>query len=120
LFTPVSFNENGFSGENALNEKRIQEVIEIEKQASEAYNKAVKDAERIPSQAEKDARGLVEKARAEAEAEAAELLAKSHPQDECDRILADAEKGIEHGETLAKRHHDRAVTYVISRVLGRE
>jgi vacuolar-type H+-ATPase subunit H len=103
-----------------LNEKRIQEVIEIEKQASDAYNKAVKDAEHIPTQAEKDARGLVEKARSEAESEAAELLAKAQPKEESDRILADAEKGIQHAETCAKRHHDRAVTYVISRVLGRE
>jgi len=103
-----------------LNEKRIQEVIEIEKQASDAYNKAVKDAERIPAQAEKDAKSLLEKARSEGETEAAELLAKSHPKEECDRILADAEKQIQHAETCAKRHHDRAVTYVISRVLGRE
>jgi len=120
LFLPASFIELPISGENALNEKRIQEVIEIEKQAADAYNKAVKDAERIPTLAEKDAKGLIEKANAEADAEAQEILAKAHPAEECDRILADTEKGIQHAETCAKRNHDRAVTYVISRVLVRE
>jgi vacuolar-type H+-ATPase subunit H len=115
-----SFNELLISGECALNEKRIQEVIEIEKQAAEAYNKAVKEAERIPAQADKDAKALVEKAHAEADTEAGELLAQSHPQEECDRILADMDKQVQNGETLAKRNLDRAVTYVISRVLGQE
>lgn len=103
-----------------MNEKRIQEVIEIEKQADEVYLKAVKDAERIPLQAEKEAKALVEKSRAEAEKEAQDLIENSQPKEECDRILADVEKQIQHNETLAKRNFDRAVTYVISRVLGRE
>ena len=103
-----------------MNEKRIQEVIEIEKQAAEAYNKAVKEAERIPAQAEKEGKANIEKAHTEADAEAGELLAKSHPQEECDRILAEMDKQVQHGETLAKRNLDRAVTYVISRVLGQE
>jgi vacuolar-type H+-ATPase subunit H len=103
-----------------LNEKRIQEVIEIEKQADEVYVKAVKEAEHIPQLAEKEAKALVEKSRAEAENEAQQLLANSQPKEECDRILADVEQQIQHSETMAKRNFDRAVTYVISRVLGRE
>ncbi len=103
-----------------MNEKRIEEVIAIEKQASEVYNKAVKDADRIPVQAEKEAKGIIDKARAEAETEAQEILANSQPRAECDKILTDAENQIEHNEAAAKRHFDRAVTYVISRVLGRE
>lgn len=103
-----------------MNEKRIEEVIAIEKQAGEAYNKAVKDADRIPLQAEKEAKTLVEKARTEAEAEAQQMLANSQPKDECDNILADAEKQIKHNDAVAKQNFDRAVTYVISRVLGRE
>ena len=103
-----------------MNEKKIQAVIEIEQQASEVYNKAVKDADRIPVQAEKDAKSIVEKARAEAEAEAQEMLANCQPKAECDKILADAENQIKHNEATAKHNFDRAVTYVISRVLGRE
>jgi len=103
-----------------LNEKRIEEVIAIEKHASEVYNKAVKDADRIPVQAEKEAKSIVEKARAEAEAEAQEMLANCQPTTECDKILADAENQIKHNEAAAKHNFDRAVTYVISRVLGRE
>jgi vacuolar-type H+-ATPase subunit H len=117
---PGIVQHNWSSGECALNEKRIQEVIEIEKQAGEAYNKAVKEADHIPAQADKEAKALIEKSRAEADAEAQEILTKSEPKEECDRIMAEAEKQIEHNQTLAKRNHDRAVTYVISRVLGRE
>ncbi len=103
-----------------MNEKRIQEVIEIEKQAGEVYRKAVNEAERIPVQAEKEARELVEKSRLEAEEEARQILAKAQPEEECESILASTEKQIHHNETLAKQNFDRAVTYVISRVLGRE
>jgi vacuolar-type H+-ATPase subunit H len=116
----ASFTEHWSSGENALNEKRIQEVIEIEKQADEVYKKAVNEAARIPQHAEDEAKALVEKARAEAEKEAQEILAKAQPREECDQILADAEKQIHHSETLAKHNLNRAVVYVISRVLGRE
>lgn len=103
-----------------MNEKRIQEVIEIEKQADEIYNKAVSEAERIPQQAEQEAKTVIEKARLEAGKEAHEILANAEAKDECDRILVEAEKNIKHNQTLAKRNFDRAVTYVISRVLGRE
>jgi vacuolar-type H+-ATPase subunit H len=103
-----------------LNEKRIQEVIAIEKQADEVYAKAVKKAEQVPLQAEKEAKEIIEKTRGDAEKEAQDLIANAHPKEECEHILEDAEKQIHHNETLAKRHLDRAVTYVISRVLGRE
>ena len=103
-----------------MNEKRIQDVIEIEKQADEIYNKAVSEAERIPQQAEQEAKAIVEKARHDAEKDAREILANAEAKKDCDRILAEAEENIKHSQTLATRNFDRAVTYVISRVLGRE
>lgn len=103
-----------------MNEKRIQEVIDIEKQADEIYDKAVSEAQRIPLQAEKEAKEIIEKAKLEAEKEAQQILASAEAKDECNKILSETEKEIEHSQAMAKRNFDRAVTYVISRVVGRE
>ena len=103
-----------------MNENRIQDVIQIEKQADEIYNKAVHEAERIPQQAEQEAKVIIEKAKVEAEKEAQAILANAQAKEECEKILVDANESIQHNQTLAKRNFDRAVTYVISRVLGRE
>lgn len=103
-----------------MNEKRIQEVIEIEKQADDIYIQAVNEAARIPQQAEQEAKELVEKARHEAEKEAHAILASAEAKEECNRILAQVEETNARSQKLAKQNLNRAITYVISRVLGRE
>lgn len=103
-----------------MNEKRIQEVIDIEKQADAIFNQAVNEADRIPRQAELEAKALIENVRAEAEKEAKKILANAEAKDECNKIMDKAEAEIQHSQTLAKRNFDRSVTYVISRVLGRD
>jgi vacuolar-type H+-ATPase subunit H len=102
-----------------LNEKRIQEVVKIEKQADEIFSKAVSEAERIPLLAEQETKSLIENGRSQAEKEAKVLIESSQTIDETNRILSDAESKIEHNATLAKRNIERATTYVISRVVGR-
>ena len=102
-----------------MNEKRIQEVVKIEKQADEIYAKAVSEAERIPLLAEQETKSLIENSRTQAEKEAKILLESSQTNDETNRILSDAGSKIEHNTTLAKRNIERATTYVISRVVGR-
>jgi vacuolar-type H+-ATPase subunit H len=114
-----TFNEN-LQEKSALNEKKIQEVIEIEKQADAIFNQAVSEADRIPHQAEIEAKALIEKARSDAEKEAKEILANAEAKDECEKILAQAQENIQHGQTTAKQNFDRSVTFVISRVLGRD
>ena len=102
-----------------MNEKRIQEVVKIEKQADEIYSKAVSEAERIPLLAEQETKTLIENGRSQAEKEAKVLIESSQTNDETNRILRDAESKIEQNSTLAKRNFERATTYVISRVVGR-
>ncbi|MBA3073575.1 MAG: hypothetical protein FP831_08260 [Anaerolineae bacterium] len=102
-----------------MNEKRIQEVVKIEKQADEIFSKAVSEAERIPLLAEQETKSLIENGRSQAEKEAKVLIESSQTIDETNRILSDAESKIEHNATLAKRNIERATTYVISRVVGR-
>lgn len=102
-----------------MNEKRIQEVVKIEKQADEIFTKAVAEAERIPLLAEQETKALIESGHLMAEKEAKVLLESSLTDDETNRILREAESKIEHNTALAKRNIERATTYVISRVVGR-
>ncbi len=103
-----------------MNEKRIQQVLEIEKQARAAYEEAIKKAKEMPAQAEQDALLIVEKARTEAEAQAKQMLEKAQSGEESARILSQTEENIRHAETVANRNFDRAVSFVLSRVAGKE
>ena len=47
--------------------KNIEQVIEIEKQAQAVSQAAMRDAEKLPAQAQEEARSLLEKTRKEAE-----------------------------------------------------
>jgi vacuolar-type H+-ATPase subunit H len=102
-----------------LNEKRIQEVVKIEKQADEILAKAVAEAERIPMLAEQETKALIENGCSQAEKEAKVLLESSLSNDETNKILREAESTNDHNATLAKRNFERATTYVVSRVVGR-
>jgi vacuolar-type H+-ATPase subunit H len=103
-----------------LNEKRIQQVLEIEKQAQAIYEQAISEAEQLPLLAEKEVQLLIEKARADATEEARQMIARAQSQDESAQILADADEKVRRTETLAAGNLDRAVAYVLARVIGRE
>jgi vacuolar-type H+-ATPase subunit H len=107
-------------GENGLNEKRIQQVLEIEKQAQAIHDKAVAEAERLPAQAEQEALAMVEKARADAQAEARALIAKAQAKEEVEAILVDANSKIQRIDVSAQANLSRAVSYVLNRVVGKE
>jgi vacuolar-type H+-ATPase subunit H len=103
-----------------LNEQRIQQVLEIEKQAQEIHQAALHDAKELQKQAEQEAQTLTEKTRAEAQDEAKQLASDRQADDECARILAASEDKSRELETLAAQHFDRAVDYVLNRLMGRE
>ena len=103
-----------------MNEQRIRQVLEIEKQAQVIHEAAVRDAEQLQKQAEQEAQTLIEKARAEAQEEAQRLASDRQASDECARILAESEEKSHQLETLAAQHFDRAVDYVLNRLIGRE
>ena len=103
-----------------MNEKRIQQVLEIEKKAEEIRAKAAAEAEQIPVRAEQEAQDLIDKARASAEEEARQLVARAKAEQESNSILADAGENIRRTDTTAKTNFDRAVAYVLNRVVGRE
>jgi vacuolar-type H+-ATPase subunit H len=107
-------------GENGLNEQRIQQVLEIENQAQAIHEAAIHDAEQLQKQAEQEAKTIIEKAQAEAQEEAQRLASDRQASDECARILAESEDKSRQLETLAAQHFDRAVDYVLDRLMGKK
>ena len=102
-----------------MNEKHIQQVLEIEKQAQELHDAAVKEAQQLPVLAEQEAQALIEKAKAEAQQQAREMVAQVKADEESARILSEVEEKNKKFEALAKGNSDRAVNYVLERVIGR-
>ena len=106
-------------GEN-VNDKRVQQVLEIEQKAIQIRDEIIRGAEELPAQAEKEAQALIEKARTDAEKEAQRLLTDAKCEEECADIMSEAEKKVRRIETLALGHFDRAVAFVLARSVGRE
>ncbi len=102
-----------------MNEKRIEQVMQIESQAEQILDAAKQDAARLPLQAEREAQDLLVQARAEAQAEAERMLAQAASQNETAQIAADAERRIHDSEEVGTRNMDRAVDYVLTKVLGK-
>jgi vacuolar-type H+-ATPase subunit H len=103
-----------------MKEDRIQQVLEIENQAREIHEAAVREAEQLIKQADQEAQDLIEKANTDAQEEARRLVANAQAKEEIERILSEAEDKVKHSKDLAKGNLDRAVGYVLDRVAGRE
>ena len=102
-----------------MNEKHIQQVLEIEKQAQEIQEKTRREAQDIPAKAEQAAQALIAKARSDAQEEARKMIADVQAADASDQMAADnASKNTEF-EAKAQHNFDKAVTFVLERVLGR-
>ncbi len=103
-----------------MNENRIQQVVEIEKQAQEIHATALREAQQLPVLADQEAQAIIEKTRAQAHEEARQLVAKAQANDEVANILAKAEEKNRQTEALAMSNFDRAVAHVLDRVIGRD
>ena len=102
-----------------MNEKRIEQVLEIEKQAEDILNAATGEAEQVPARAEQEAQQMVEQARTEAQEEARKMLEKAQAQQETASILSQADEKNREIEKLAMKNLDKAVTFVLERVIGK-
>jgi vacuolar-type H+-ATPase subunit H len=103
-----------------VNEKRIQQVLDIEKQAEEIRAKAITEAEQIPARAEIEAQELIDKSRAKAQEEARNLVVSAQAEQETNTILVDTNERVRVSELTASGNFNRAVAYVLARVVGRE
>ncbi len=102
------------------NKEHVQQVLEIEKQAQAIYDAAMREAEQYPKRAEQEAQSTLDKARADAEEEARQMLAKAQAEEESARILAQSKEEARRMEVVAMSNFDRAVSFILDRVAGRE
>jgi hypothetical protein len=102
-----------------MNEKRIEQVLEIEKQAQGILDSATHEAEQLPARAEQEAHDLLERSRAKAQEEAAQLVAKAQAEEETAAIVSKAEEKNREVEKLATKNMDKAVAFVLERVIGK-
>ena len=102
-----------------MSDQRIQEVLAIEEQAQAIRDSALKEADEMPRQAQRDAQALLEHALAEADAEAKAILDKARAEETHHRIMTEFETNAKRMENLAMGNLDRAVSYVLCQVVGR-
>ena len=102
-----------------MNENRIQQVIEIEKQAQQVLDSAKHDAEQLPILADQEAQVLLEKARADAQEKARQMINNAQSVAETVRIISDAEEKAREMEKLALKNFDRAVAFVLDQLIGK-
>jgi len=102
-----------------MNEKRIEQVLEIERQAQGILDAATHEAEQLPARAEQEAREILERARSQAQDEARQMLAKAQAEEETAAILSQAEEKNRETEKLAMKNLDKAVAYILQRLIGR-
>ena len=103
-----------------MHEKRIQEIMEIEKQAQALLDAATREAEALPKRAEQEAQDLIEKARTSAREEARRLLDQAVARAAVADIVSKAELQVREMESMGEKNLDRAVRYVLDRVAGKQ
>lgn len=103
-----------------MNEERVKQLREIEKQARELYEQAVRESQQLPQQAENEARQLLEQAGVEARAEAQRILLAAKEKSGDESILIQAKEDADKKEALATNNLERAVKYVLNRVAIRQ
>ncbi len=102
-----------------MSEKNIQQVLEIEKQAAEMQEKAKRDAQEIPVKAEQEAQALITKAKADAQEEARKMIADAQSGGGAGNVAADIATQNTEFEANAKKNFDKAVAFVLERVIGK-
>jgi vacuolar-type H+-ATPase subunit H len=103
-----------------VNEERLRQILELEKRANAIHQDAAREAEQLPGQARKQGRALIEQARAEAQAQARQMIDQAQETEECGHILNEANQEADRMRALAMAHFDRAVSFVLNRLTGRE
>lgn len=101
-----------------MNENRIRQVLEIEKEAQEIQDKAKREAQEIPMRAEQEAQALIVKAIADAHEEARKMIAGAQSNDASEQSAASDLLQNSEFEASAKKNFERAVAFVLARVIG--
>jgi len=98
---------------------RIKQVLEIEKKAREVQEKAAREALELPVRAEQEGQALIVKAKADAEQEARKIIAAAQSTDAAQSVSNEMTDKSNQFEAMAKKNFDKAVAYVVDRVIGK-
>ena len=80
---------------------------------------ALQDAEKLPAQAQEEARVFLEKVRSDAELETHQILVNAQADQEVTQILSEAQEQADQKKALAAQHIQQAISFVIDRVTGK-
>ena len=102
-----------------MNDKFIKKVLEIEKQSQEISEKARREAQELPALAEREGQAIIARAKAEAEDEARKMIAAAQSTNAAQGVSDRAGEASDKFEALARKNLDKAVAYVLDRVIGK-
>jgi len=105
-----------------VSQEIIARILSFEGEAAKVHDDAQSQARHVIERANKAAIGLREQVLAQARQQAQQITAESQKaaQAERARIIAQAEAEAQRMETMAARHFDRAVDFVLDQITGRE
>ena len=105
-----------------VSQKTVARILAIEQEAAKIHDGAQRQAAHLIEEAEEAASALREQILAQARQEAEQIVAAGREEAEAgrSRAVGQAEAEAQHMETVAARHFDQAVNFVLDQVVGRE
>ena len=105
-----------------MSQETIAKVLSVEEAAVGFYEDAQRQAANVIAEAKKAASAVREQTLAHVRQQAEKIAAESRQTAEVERarIIAQADAEAQRMENLAAQHLDRAVSFVLDRVVGRE
>lgn len=105
-----------------MSQETIARILAIEQEATKIHDDAQRQAAHLIEEAEKAASALRGQTVAQARQEAEQIVARGQEAAEAERARAvgQAEAEAQRMETVAARHFDQAVNFVLDQVAGRE
>lgn len=100
-----------------MDEERLKRILDIEMQGEMLYDRAVRETNLLPIQAEEQARLLVEQSRQEAETEAQKLMESLCDPEHIKKVLDQNMQKIQQREALAAANMTKAVNFVLQSLL---
>ena len=101
-----------------MNDERIKQVLNIEKEARQIHDSATHEAEQILLAAEQETGLIIENAKAETQKEARLLVADVQVKEDSERILVEAEENSTRAKSLSAGNFEQAVRFVLDRTTG--
>jgi vacuolar-type H+-ATPase subunit H len=105
-----------------VSQETITQILAIEEQAVQIHDDARRQADHVTAEAKKTATTVREQTLDNIRRQAEQIIAEGQHTAEVtrSRIIAQAEAEAHHLENVAAQHLDRAVSFVLDQIAGRE